>query len=195
MSLTINKPPLLSHRKDPDDAPLRHVGFGAHERIKSALHLLCVDTPAGLHGNILHAIDRERTRHARYAGVGAEFPQHPAGPGIEGAEMPVIRTARKDQRAPRGQHRTPVHVLVVVRPDFLAAVQIPRLQFTNMVGAWSYQQLGRVGVDAGVALPWFIGWSLGFALQRGALVLVCRNVQESRLGIVRGRWPVLATPL
>src|SRR4030095_1424413 len=116
---------LFSESEDPQHPPLRHPGGGAVERVEPALHALCVYAPARLHGNVLHAIHRVRTRDRRHPRVGAKFPQHLAVFGIKGPEISVIRATRKHYPASRSQHRPPVLILIIVGPYFLSSLQVP----------------------------------------------------------------------
>ena len=47
----------VSEPKHPDDAALRHIGLRAEELVEPRLHSLGIDTPSGLHRDVLHAVD------------------------------------------------------------------------------------------------------------------------------------------
>src|SRR5713226_2278355 len=86
---------LLLHREDPDDAALRDVVCDAdvvavRQRILDALG---IDAPAGLHRDILGAVDRVGDRGPGDAGVGPLLPQQLPILGIERAEHAVIGAA------------------------------------------------------------------------------------------------------
>src|SRR5688572_12569539 len=61
-------------REHPDDAALRHDRLRAARAVDAARHALRVDAPARLHGDVLHAVDLERRRYARDAGVRSVLP-------------------------------------------------------------------------------------------------------------------------
>ena len=55
--------PRRSKCKHPQHATLRHIRLGAESFVEIFLFALCVDTPAGLHRDVLHAIDFVTARH------------------------------------------------------------------------------------------------------------------------------------
>jgi hypothetical protein len=58
----------LFQREDIDRAALRHRQiFAGEEQVEAILHALRVDAPAGLHGDVLLAVDREGDWHAVHA--------------------------------------------------------------------------------------------------------------------------------
>src|SRR6266545_5621955 len=63
-----------------------------------------------------------------------------------------------------------------------------------MISTVGHAHFDGLAVDAQKELAGFIRWSLVLPLQRAAQVLVCRDIQESCLRVVRCRWPVFATP-
>ena len=77
-----------------------------------------------------------------------------------------------------------------MRPHARAGVDVPRLHFTDVIGARGDDKRAR---GAGVAAAGRVGGRT--ADQRAAQVLVGRNVEHARLGAERRRWPVLAAPV
>src|SRR5207249_1993178 len=100
--------PLPLHGEHPDHAALRHVRLRATNIIERALHPLRVHAPAGLHRNVLYAVDREGARDAGNAGVRTPLPERVAGFAVERAEVPVVGSAGEDAPTSSGQYRPPV---------------------------------------------------------------------------------------
>src|SRR5437763_14485999 len=74
-------------------------------------------------------------------------------------------------------------------PHLLAGVEIPSLQFADMIGAGSDIH-GRGGPD--ITLTGRVGG--GFPSDRAAQIFVRRDVEQLGLWAVGDWWPVLATP-
>ena len=73
--------------EDVDRAALGNVRMLAgKQQVQAALHARRIDAPAGLHGDVLLAVHRERDRHAVDAGQGRELPEDLTGLGVEGTE-------------------------------------------------------------------------------------------------------------
>src|SRR5262245_47430520 len=100
----------------------------------------------------------------------------------------IVCTAGEEHTSRRGEHGSPVLRLSVrMRPDAFTGIDIPRLNFTDMVGAlsheecrprtrvWAPRRIGDRGSD-----------------RRPAKILVRRNVDHPRLGTERDWRPVLA---
>src|SRR5206468_11568230 len=119
--------PSLLHREHPNHPALRHVGLDVAELVDLVLHALRVDAPAGLNGDVLHAVHGERGRHGGDTRVGAPLPDGVTGFRVERAEVAVVGPAREDQPPARGQHWAPVVGLERARPHLLAAVHVPGL--------------------------------------------------------------------
>src|SRR2546426_1882213 len=176
----------------PDDPALGHLGLGTEERVEPPLHPLSVDAPARLHGDVLHAIDGERARHSCDPGVSLELPEGRTRLGVERAEVPVVGAAEEDEAAAGREDRPPVLVLELVGPDFLAGRHVPRLQLSDVVRALAPAHRGLRPVYTEVKLAGFVG--AFHPHQCGAEVLVGRDVEIVRLGVVARRSPVLAAP-
>jgi hypothetical protein len=87
--------------EDVDGAALRNVRiFAGKQQVQAPLHPRRIDTPAGLDGDVLLAVHRERDRHAVDAGQGRVLPQDLSGLGIEGAEQAVISRFPSFQMSP-----------------------------------------------------------------------------------------------
>src|SRR2546428_3040500 len=187
--MSLNEPSL--HGEHPDRTPLWHIRILAREdQVHARLHFRGVDAPAGLHRDILLAVDLERYRHRGNARAGRELPQHLAGPGVERAEHAVVGAAREQQSAARGEDRTPIERRHVGRPYLFAGIEIPGLQLPDVVGAGNHLQ--HVFRDAHEALALHV--FRGFAGELGAEVVVGGDVEHPRLRAVCGRRPVLAAP-
>src|SRR5215813_12784576 len=103
-----NRPPFIGGRsrtrmdslgdgEDPDDAALRYVLLPTYQLAHQPLLKVRVDSPAGLHRHILHAVDLVGRRRRDDPGVGLEVPKLLAGLGIVGAELTVVGAAREEQ--------------------------------------------------------------------------------------------------
>src|SRR5436190_20004213 len=106
-------------------------------------------------------------------------------------DLTVVGAAADDQSATSGQHRPPVRALrVVMGPDPLACVHIPRLNFSKMVGAGSQgRSAARTAASPCEVAARFIGdRSTG---QRATNVVVCRDVDHAGLWAEGDRRPVL----
>src|SRR3989442_1673477 len=124
------------HGEHPDRTPLWHIRILAGEdQVHARLNFRGVDAPAGLHRDVLLAVDLERYRHRGNARAGRKLPQHLAGPGVERAEHAVVGAAREQHSAARGEDRTPIERGQVGRPYLFAGIEIPCLQLTHVVGA------------------------------------------------------------
>jgi len=95
--------PLPLYGEHPDHAALRHVRLCPANIIESALHPLSIHAPAGLHRDVLHAVDGEGARDAGDAGVRAPLPQGLAGSPVKGTEVPVVGSAGEDEAAESGR--------------------------------------------------------------------------------------------
>src|SRR5207244_3862843 len=113
-------------RKYPYGAALRHLReFSRAAPVQNILHSDGIDSPSGLHRNVLLAINRERRGLARDAGVGRELPKELSSLGIKCMEVPIVRAAAEHQPASGCEHWSPVHRIGIhVRPHFLSRVDI-----------------------------------------------------------------------
>src|SRR6187401_732254 len=110
---------------------------------------------------------------------------------MERMELAIVGAARENEPPGGGQHRTPVLRLgVLVRPDPLARVDVPRLNFADVVSPWGdgERRRGAGKRSAGHVLDLT-------ANDAGAQVLVGGNVDHPRLGAEGDRRPVLAPPV
>src|SRR5215213_3204258 len=87
----------ILQREHPHHTALGHERLLAARLIEPRDHLLRVDAPAGLHRDVLHAVDFEGRRHAGHAGVRAELPELLARLRVERAEVAVARSAREHE--------------------------------------------------------------------------------------------------
>src|SRR5262249_39141608 len=186
--------PSIAECEHPDHTALRHVGLGAAKRVEPCLHPLGVDTPARLHRDVLHAVDRVRARHAGDAGVGFELPELVARLGIERPEVTVVGAPEEDEAAAGGEDGSPVLVWELVGPHPLAGRHVPGLQLTDVIGALPPAHRGLRALDAEIGLAGLVGIRLRLPHQRAAEVLVGRNIEVFRLRVVAGWRPVLAAP-
>src|SRR5262249_22866781 len=125
----------ISQREHPHYAALRHLRFGAQERVQTRLHALRVDTPAGLHRHVLHAVDGERARHTSAAGVGPDLPELLARLRVERAEVTVVSAAEEHEPAAGGEDRPPVLIREFVSPHPLPRLHVPRLELADVCRA------------------------------------------------------------
>src|SRR2546426_1918498 len=184
---------LLRDREDPDHAALRHVLLPAEEIGKQPLLERWVDAPAGHDADVLHTVDREGSGRRDDAGVRADLPQQVSGRGVEGSEVPVIRPAREDQPAARGQDPPPVHRGgVLVAPHLLRRADVPGLDLAEVLRALVDREADIGDVDAGPPLPGHV--LLHLAFHEPAVIVVGGNVEARRLGVVGCGHPVLAAP-
>src|SRR3989442_50747 len=138
------------------------------------------------------AVDRKRAGHARHARIGLELPEKRPGLGVEGPEVPVVRSAEEDEAAPGREHRTPVHVSECVGPDPLTAAHVPGLELADVRRALTHAHGGLGPVDAEIQLAGLV--PLPFAYERAAQIFVGGDVEGARLWVVGRGWPVLPAP-
>ena len=93
---------------------------------------------AGLHRDVLHAVDGVRRRHTGAEVVGSKAPQQSPGPGVEGAKVP---SPEEDQAPGRRQDRPTGPGRELVVPDPLARVEVPGLQLADVVGPVTFEDL------------------------------------------------------
>src|SRR5258708_38175033 len=87
----------LLDREDPDRPALWHLWKLVRREAREArLHRARVDSPSGLHGDVLQAVDAERRGLTEDAEAGRELPQQRAGGRVERAEQSVLRPAAED---------------------------------------------------------------------------------------------------
>jgi hypothetical protein len=127
------------------DAETNIAYWGTGQEIEPSLHPRRIDAPAGLHRDILRAVNLERHRHAVDPRKGRILPENRAGLGVEGTEQAVIRAARKQQIATG--HRTPVLRRQLGGSGAFAGIEVPGLQLANMIGARDHQQHAWRAVD------------------------------------------------
>src|SRR5260370_697866 len=111
--------------------------------------------------------------HGGCARSGRELPKDLAGLGIEGAELAVVGAAREQQTATGGEHGAPIERWQVGGPHLFSAVEVPRLQFADVVGAGNH--LHHVFRDSHEALALHVFGR--FAGEFGAQVVVGGNVE------------------
>src|ERR1700761_2693905 len=97
------------HREHIDGAAGRHVGIPAREGlVQPALHAGGIDAPAGLHGNVLLAIDFKRHGNAVDARDRGVLPQDLSSLRVEGAEQAVVGAAGEQHVTTGREDRPPV---------------------------------------------------------------------------------------
>src|SRR5439155_5161745 len=94
--------------------------------------------------------------------------------------------------ASRGQHGAPVLPGELVGPDAPSSVHVPGLQLTDVRGALPHAHADLGSVDAEVELANLV--RLTDPLERAAEVLVGGDIQVTRVRVVGGGRPVLASP-
>ena len=183
----------LRNSEYPDHAALRHVFLPSDQLGHQPLLEGRVDAIAGLHRDILHAVDLEGRRRRDDARVGAEVPKLLARICVIGAEQAVIGAAAEDKSAAGGQQRSPHHrARIQGPPNALARIHVQRLDLTieRRLGVD-----GEVQIRDGDAGPPLSGNALfDFTFERVAVVFVRWNVNKPSLGIVGLVRPVLAAP-
>ena len=185
---------LLPNRKHPQHPTLRYMGVCPVEAIQHCLLALSIYAPARQHGNILDPVDLICCGYACHPGIRALLSQDLAGLGIKGAEIAVVGAAHKHESSASSENGAPVVALKRRSPDFLASIQVPGLEFADVVfGIRMWQQFKIVWkANAHVELAGPIRClSAG---QRAAQILIRRNIEQPSLGIVRGWRPVFAAP-
>ena len=113
--------------------------------------------------------------------------------GMIGAEHPVIGTSDQDEIAAGRGHRTKqLRFGKLCRPDLLSCGRIPRLQFTEMIGAGTNLQTDIFGFRPQPKLTFNQRHLL--AGKASAEILVGRDVDKAGLRTIRRRRPILAAP-
>src|SRR5258708_1362809 len=118
-----------------DRASLWHNGVGAQHLVDAVLNAFGVETPAGSDSDILFAIDLKGSWNSNYSVGCWEAPQLITRAGIERSELSIGGTAGKNYIAARNQERCPKDRLEVVLPNSLASIQVPGLQFPQVIGS------------------------------------------------------------
>src|SRR5262249_23696986 len=118
-----------------------------------------------------------------------ELPQQLARDGVERMKMAIARASSEHEAASGGEHRSPIRRSgIVVGPDSLARIHIPRLHLAEMVRARCCEGPAAANADKSRA-----GRVLNFSAHvRAADVVVGRNINHPRLRAERNRRPVLA---
>ena len=98
---TPREPPrLLRNRpfqpEHPQHTSLRNVRRVSQDLVERCLHSLRIHSPAGLHRDVLYAVDSVGRGHAGDPGIGPLLPEQLAGSGVERTEVPVVRSAQED---------------------------------------------------------------------------------------------------
>src|SRR6516165_221207 len=118
----------LGNSEYPNHAALWHVLLPTDQLCHEPLLEGRIDTVAGLHGDILHAVDYVGRRRRDDAGVGAEVPKLLARACVISAELAVVGAAAEDKSAGRGEQRAPHHQAGIEGPPgTLAGVHVQRL--------------------------------------------------------------------
>src|SRR6266852_2375427 len=168
---------------------------GASNLVDAVLNALRIKSPTSRDGDVLLAIDfkgRWNTNHARGS---REAPELIPRARVERPELPVGRSTREEQVPSRHQKRRPEDGLEVVLPDALAGIQIPGLKLAEMIGGTRGGANGPEDALHFVSNIEPVDAVLRHITlrQKGADVVVRRDVQELRLRTPRLRRPVLST--
>src|SRR5229473_577158 len=174
---------------------LRNRCFGASNRVDAVLNALRIKSPTSRDGYVLLAIDfkgRWNTNHARGS---REAPKLISCARVERPELPVGRSTGEEQVPSRHQKRRPEDGLEVVLPDALAGIQIPGLKLAEMIGSTRGGANGPEDALHFVSNIEPVDAVLRHITlrQKGADVVVRRDVQELRLRTPRLWRPVLST--
>src|SRR6476620_4671613 len=93
----------------PYGAAFRHLGeFAGPQRVQAALHRARINSPAGLDGDVLNAVDAEGRWLTDDAGTGGVLPQDFSALRVQRAELPIVGAAGKHKTAARCEDRSPV---------------------------------------------------------------------------------------
>src|SRR5438874_1905005 len=184
---------LFRHREDPDHAALGHFLRPAEEIRQQPLLELRVDAPARHDADVLDAVHHEGARRRDDAGVRVELPQDLPGARVEGAEVPVVRPAREDEPAARGEDPSPAHrVGELVTPRPLTRADVPGLDLAKVLRALVDGEADVGNVDTRPPLPGDV--LLDLAFHEPAVVVVGGDEETPHLGVVGRVGPVLAAP-
>src|SRR5688572_13436948 len=132
------------NRKHPDHAALGHDCLFTLQGIDCTLHARSIYTPARLNRDVLDTVDFESGRHSCDTGIQPLFPQHLAIACVKSTEVTIGGSAAEHETTAGSQHGTPVGHVVFMRPDFFAGVDVPGLQFADMIRTFT-----DAGLNAG----------------------------------------------
>src|SRR5258706_1203996 len=181
----------LEHR---DGACLRHVELRPLDLVDAVLQTSRVEIPARRDGDVLFAIDLEGRWNADRSRGEREAPQLIAGTRVKRSEQSIGSSTSEENVSARDQQGRPQHRLEIVLPDSLAGVQIPRLEFSQVIGSASAgtdRSENAFDLIPDINPLRFCIWDLAFWEER-ADVVVRGDVQEFCLRAPRLGWPVFA---
>src|SRR4029077_3096580 len=187
---------------DPWSLELEHEdgpGLGYDRRgfvdcVEAVLDAAGIEVPTCGDGDVLLAVDLEGGGHTNHAGGRWEAPQLIPRARIERAELPVGRSTREYDIPARYQERRPEDRFEVVLPDALARIQVPGLELAKVIGGThaganrpkdAFYSISRIQT-VGIGRPHVT------LREKGANIVVRRNVEKLRLRAPCLRWPVLA---
>src|SRR5262245_8210242 len=106
-------------------------------------------------------------------------------------EHAIVGAAAENKPAAGGEHRSPVGRLgIVVGPHAFAGVDIPRLNFTDVVCARS--EIDRTRRTGKVSADYVFNFS---TYESAAEIFIGRNIDHSSLWTEGDRWPILSSPV
>src|SRR5437899_2395220 len=122
----------LEHR---DGASLRHVELRPLDLVDAVLQTSRVKIPARRDGDVLFPIDLERRWNTDRSRGEREAPQLIAGTRVKRSEQSIGSSTSEENVSARDQQGGPQNSLEIVLPDSLAGVQIPSLEFSQVIGS------------------------------------------------------------
>src|SRR4029077_11220545 len=184
----------LAQLENDQGAALRNRGMGPLYLVDPVLNALRIESPTGRDRYVLLAIHLKGGRNTKHAGGRREAPQLIPRASIERPELPVGRSTREHEIPASHQERCEEDGFEVVLPDALARIQVPGLKLAQMIGRT------RAGANRPEDAFHFVSniESAGVRLrhdtlrEKGADVVIRRDVQELRLWAPGLGWPVLA---
>src|SRR6266478_3784892 len=181
----------LEHR---DGACLRHVELRPLNLVDAVLQTSRVKIPARRDGDVLFPIDLKGYWNADRSRGEREAPQLIAGTRVKRSEQSIGSSPSEENVSARDQQGGPKHRLEIVLPDSLAGVQIPSLEFSQVIGsagAGTDRSENALDLIPDINPLRMCFWDSAFREER-ADVVVRGDVQEFGLRAPRLGWPVLA---
>src|SRR6266436_4113591 len=181
----------LEHR---DGASLRHVELRPLDPVDAVLQTSRVKIPARRDGDVLFPIDLEGRRNADRSRGEREGPQLSARTRVKRSEQSIGSSTGEENVSARDQQGGPKNSLEIVLPDSLAGVQIPSLEFSQVIGSASAgtdRSENALDLVPDIDPLRMCFWDSAFREER-ADVVVRGDVQEFCLRAPRLGWPVFA---
>src|SRR6267154_2720873 len=120
-----------------DRACLRHVELRPLDLVDAVLQTSRVKIPARRVGEVLVRSDREGRWTVDRSRGEREAPQLIAGTRVKRSEQSIGSSTGEENVSARDQQGGPKNSLEIVLPDSLAGVQIPSLEFSQVIGSAS----------------------------------------------------------